>query len=445
MSHHEFFDVIIMGAGPAGLGSAVHLAEKGVSLLLLEKNKICSTEKTWLTFDHIINKYELHECVRNRFSKVIFSCYLGNSHSFERKDFISPIDEERALELLLQRAKSNGAIIRDEEPFLNYSIRNEEDIEIRTTKGTYRAKLAIDAMGRDSSILRSYGRKNESLDMGCLAFFLKNASHKNDNQLLLYDSFFPGSDYFWMVPLEEDLIMVGTFFFSSLTSWNLKEKREKLKWYMHARNLDGEIYETKMGNIPLGAQTHMNVERFLFIGDSCNTPLPSSGFSFSRCLEESEILADFISRHLNYGAALKDFKKEVLGSKSPGIEIHLMISDMLSKFTDPMLNKAIGSMSSLDEDFIISFLSGRDMSVNFAVTALRAIFNTFSLPELRALSLKQNYMRILTSLYDLLLALPQAKMPEQILTFVKGLVKGKDNPIVTKKHNKESQRQQQQP
>ena len=121
MSHNEFFDVIVIGGGPAGLGSAVHLAEKGVHLLLLEKGKICSTKKTWLTFDHIIQKYTLHECVRNRFSNVIFSCYLGNSYSFESNDFISPIDEERTLELLLQRAKSNGAIIRDEEPFLNYS------------------------------------------------------------------------------------------------------------------------------------------------------------------------------------------------------------------------------------------------------------------------------------------------------------------------------------
>lgn len=441
MRNSKFFDVIVIGGGPAGLGSAVHLAEKGVRLLLLEKGKICSTEKTWLTFDHTIKKYELHECVRNRFSNVIFSCYLGNSYSFENKDFISPIYEERALELLLQRAKSNGAIIKDEEPFLNYSIINKEDIEIKSTKGTYRAKLAIDAMGRDSSILRSYGQKNETLDMGCLAFFLKNASHKNDNQLFLYDSFFPGSDYFWMVPLEEDLMMVGIFFFSSLTSWNLKEKSEKLKWYMHVKNLDGEIYKTKMGNIPLGSQSHMNVERFLFIGDSCNTPLPSSGFSFSRCLEESEILADFISKHLDHGTPLKDYKKEILGAKTPGIEIHLMISDMLSKFTDPMLNKAIGSMSSLDEDFIISFLSGRDMSIHFAVTALRAIFNTFSLSELRDLSLKQNYMRILTSLYDLLLALPQAKISEQIVAFVKGLIKGKDAPIAAKKHDRELSKQ----
>ena len=32
------FDVIVIGAGPAGLASAITCAEKGVKVLLLEKN-----------------------------------------------------------------------------------------------------------------------------------------------------------------------------------------------------------------------------------------------------------------------------------------------------------------------------------------------------------------------------------------------------------------------
>ena len=88
MTTGRIFDVIIVGGGPAGLGSALHLAEKGMDVLLLEKNRINTTPKTWLTFDHIIEKYGLEECIRNRFSKVTFSCYLGNTYSFQRNDFI---------------------------------------------------------------------------------------------------------------------------------------------------------------------------------------------------------------------------------------------------------------------------------------------------------------------------------------------------------------------
>jgi flavin-dependent dehydrogenase len=288
----------------------------------------------------------------------------------------------------------------------------------------------VDAMGRYSSILKSRGLKNDVLDMGCLAFFLENVNHKNDNRLLLYDAFLPGSDYFWVIPLEEDKLMVGIFFFSALTGANLKDKTEKLKFYMAARHLKGDVYDTKMGNIPLGGQSHVRVENFVCIGDSCNTPLPSSGFSFSRCLEESKILAAFAVKYLDGKASLKDYKKDILGSKIPGIEVHLIISDMLSKFTDPMLNKAIGAMNKLNEDFLISFLTGKDMSLNFAATALRAIFNTYSVAEIRSLSLKQNYLRNLVSLYNLLLALPQAKIGEQLVRFVKDIVKSKYPSIV---------------
>ena len=147
-------------------------------------------------------------------------------------------------------------------------------------------------------------------------------------------------------------------------------------------------------------------------------------------LGSDEILAGFTVNYIDGKASLKDYKKDILGSKIPGIEVHLIISDMLSKFTDPMLNKAIGAMNKLKEEFIISFLTGRDMSLNFAVTALRAIFNTYSVGEIRSLSLKQNYLRNLVSLYNLLLALPQAKIGEQLVNFVKDIVKSKYPNIV---------------
>ena len=146
----QIFDVIIIGGGPAGLGSAIHLAEKGIEVLLLEKNKIGLTQKTWLTFDYIVEKYGLEESVRNRFSGVIFSCYLGNTYSFKRNDFIFPIHEEMALGLLAQRAKNSGATLKDEEAFIHYTVKENEHITIRSTKGTYSAKLAVDAMGRNS-------------------------------------------------------------------------------------------------------------------------------------------------------------------------------------------------------------------------------------------------------------------------------------------------------
>ncbi len=418
------YDVVVLGGGPAGLGSAVNLADKGVSVLVLEENKIAQTQKTWLTFDYILEKYGLKECVRNRFADIVFSCYLGNSYSFKNKSFIYPVDEEKALKLLAERAVKNGAVIKEKEPFVNYHVNAKDKIiTVNTSKNSYDAKLAIDAMGRNSEILKSCGVNNDVLDMGCLAYFLEGVKSKNDNKMLLFDSYFPGTDYFWMVPLEDDRIMAGIFFFYSLTDENLNEKSARLKEYIKVRNIKGKVYDKRMGNIPLGNQRGINTDNILCIGDCCNTPLPSSGFSFNRCLDESEILADFTVRYLDKKKVMADYKKEILGAKIPAVEVHLLISDLLSKFTNPMLNKAIGEMNSLDEKFLISFLTGNDMSINFAVTALGAIVNTFSLSEIRLVSLKQDYFRNLKDLYNLIPAIPSAQIGKQLKDFIKQLIK----------------------
>ena len=73
-----------------------------------------------------VEKYGLDECIRNRFSEVTFSCYLGNAFTFKKKDFIFPIHEEKALELLARRAKNNGAILKDEEAFIHYAVNTDE-------------------------------------------------------------------------------------------------------------------------------------------------------------------------------------------------------------------------------------------------------------------------------------------------------------------------------
>jgi len=96
---------------------------------------------------------------------------------------------------------------------------------------------------------------------------------------------------------------------------------------------------------------------------------------------------------------------------------------MLSHFTDPMLNRAIEAMHSLSEDFLISFLSGRDMGVHFTVTALRAIMETFSLHEISSLSLKQHHLKNLANLYNLLPAISPGKLGEHLKEFVMTLVK----------------------
>ena len=126
---------------------------------------------------------------------------------------------------------------------------------------------------------------------------------------------------------------------------------------------------------------------------------------------------------------MKDYKTRILAEKIPGIEIHLIISDMLSKFTDEMLNKAIGGMGLFGDDFVIDFLSGRSMNVDFCIKTLTAILKIFSLAEISALSLRQEYLKRLTSIYNLLPAVPSARILQQIIKVVKAQFSGKEGSL----------------
>lgn len=411
------YDIIILGAGPAGLACALHCAEKGLKVLVLEQHTIGSTMKTWLSFGHVLDRFHLRDTVIQNYSSVVFSSYLG-SHYECKKEFLFPINEELVLTLIAERAVKAGAALRGKEAFINYHY-DGNLVVINSEKNSYCTRLVIDAMGRESQILPSHGLGNKVLDMGCLSFFLKNAKGFDGDTCLIYDSYFPGSNYFWVVPLGPKVVMAGIFFFSSLTPWNRNEKEAILQRYITRKGIAGTVFKKRFGNIPLGSQTYMSVPGFISFGDSSNTPLPSSGFSLSRCLEESLIVAEFAHGYLNEKSQLKDYKTKILENKIPGIEIHLIISDMLSKFTDNMLNKAIGGMGLFGDDFIIDFLSGRKMDVDFCIKALTAISKTFTLTEISSMSLRQEYMKRLLSIYNLFPAMPTGQIIKQIFKAVK--------------------------
>ncbi|MCK5268662.1 MAG: hypothetical protein KAR07_10850, partial [Spirochaetes bacterium] len=341
-----------------------------------------------------------------------------------KNDFLFPVYEEMALEKLCSDARQAGAVIHENEIFCNFS--EESDfITINTSAGSYRTKLAIDAMGNNSMIRDVMNHKNTVLNMGCLAYFLDGTGSADEDEILLYDSFFPGKDYFWVVPLEDGKLMVGLFFFNSIHNGNIREKSEKLRLYIQAKNIKGHVYERRLGNIPLGPQKYLDFSRFILFGDSGNTPLPSSGFSFSQCMDEGKTLCEFADLYLKGESKIDDYKNSILGKKLPGIEVHLLISDMLANFTDEMLNTAIASMNKLDKDFIVSFLSGRDQSINFSIQALKVILTTFSIPELISLTLKQNHFKNIANAYNLLPAIRKAKIGKQFNALIKIMMKKK--------------------
>ena len=375
------FDVIIIGAGPAGLGSAYNLAKKGIKVLVIEERQLGKTDKTWLTFLSVLKKYNLEENIVNRIDTLTFRSYLGGVYHLDG-EITATIDEKKALKNLASQAVSNGAKINTRESFVNYKYL-QGIIAINTSKETYGAKLMIDAMGAESHILGSLGFSNPKVNMGCYACEVQGLKIPDRHKVIIYDSFFPGNDYFWVVPQTNARAIVGIFSFKTLNQITLVTAKRRLQKYMEVNKLNGRIVGIKKGNIPLGPQKYCSAERIISIGDSANTALPSSGFSFAACLKDSEILADFAEEYLDNKKEISEYKADLLSTKLPGIEIHCLISDLVVNFTDPLLNKAIAGMEGQNKKFIQQFLTGDDMGIGFTTQAVKSILSIFNFNEIK--------------------------------------------------------------
>jgi thioredoxin reductase len=110
------FDVIIVGAGPAGLTSAANTAYRGLNTLIIEKQDSAGGLPTLLFPDKIIK---------------------------DHPGFPVGILGKELSRMLFLQAKNAGANIKFDEEVLTIQKKNENLIEVKTSQGKYESKRVI--------------------------------------------------------------------------------------------------------------------------------------------------------------------------------------------------------------------------------------------------------------------------------------------------------------
>lgn len=95
------WDVIVSGGGPAGLGAAWKLAERGLRVLLLERALLLDTDRTWAEPDDIVEQLDLGLAVRCVHVDTGFRDYFGLDYP-SRIDYCI-LDQEIAAWILASR------------------------------------------------------------------------------------------------------------------------------------------------------------------------------------------------------------------------------------------------------------------------------------------------------------------------------------------------------
>jgi len=317
----KIFDVIIVGAGPAGSACAIELAKSGLHIALLDKatfprDKTCGDA---LSVDVINQLRKLSDTLTEQFDTLenkipsygvkIFS--PDHNHidipfiykNVKSCGYISP--RIHFDNLLFQHAKQYSNItIYENCVVTNVTISNNEAV-LQTSQGIFSAKMIVGADGAHSVISKSLGDikvEKEHYSAGLRVYYENVSGFHNEGyiELHFFKDILPG--YLWIFPLAGNKANVGIGMLSSEVSKkkiNLKEILQNLlKTHSHLKERfkDAKPLETIKGyGLPLGSKKRdLSGERFLFAGDAAALIDPFSGEGIANAIRSGRVAGEHI-------------------------------------------------------------------------------------------------------------------------------------------------------
>lgn len=281
------FDVIIVGAGPAGTASAISLAKSGLHVALLDKatfprDKICGDA---LSVDVINQLAMLSDKLAAQFEG-----FKNKIPSYGVKIF-SPDHNHIDIPFIYKNAKSCGYIsprINFDHLLFEYVKQyttthiyenctvtkveiTDDKAAVQTTQGIFSAKMVIGADGAHSIISKISGGikvEKEHYSAGLRVYYEGVSGFHEESfiELHFFKDILPG--YLWVFPLAGNKANVGIGMLSSTVSKekiNLKETlRNLLKTHPHLKERfeHAKPLETIKGyGLPLGSKKEIYPEK----------------------------------------------------------------------------------------------------------------------------------------------------------------------------------------
>jgi geranylgeranyl reductase family protein len=306
MRESSTYDVIIVGAGPAGALLAYLLAIKDVSVLLIEKKNLprykpCAgglTPRAMALIPFDISEVIEEECF------LVKAFVHGKPVFVVRRDYpvISMVMRSRLDHFLVKKAAHAGATVREGLIFKSLSGPVGE-INVETSGATFRCRLIVGADGVSSRVAGALGVRVRRHRMNALEgeiYYPDPAFLKNFQNTAHFDFGLVPQGYAWVFPKNGHL-SVGL-----LTAMKkLKNMKPYFEAYLKAKNLgdSAEVRSLKAHSIPYGPDRSnvLATEKGLLVGDTTGFADPITGEGIFYALREAHVASKSILDGLRRG------------------------------------------------------------------------------------------------------------------------------------------------
>ena len=295
------FDVIIVGAGPAGAISAYTLAKKGLRTLILEKEKLPRYKVCGGALQHkVLNvlPFDISPVIEASIFKFDFSYRLGNLISKKsNKPLMYCIRRECFDSFLVEKAIEQGAIIFDDHHVISLNLSNKK-IKVVTKTSEFECDVLVGADGANSIVANSVNclqsiEKSLGIQYEMIA---KDTIHDDKKETVLLDWGSLPSGYAWLFP-KSGFYSVGAGGPLSIGK-TLKPYLKRFIEYSNTAHLTPKHFR---GHIlpSRGLKTRIVKGTILLTGDSAGLVDPFTGEGIYQALVSGQFAANSIIKYLS--------------------------------------------------------------------------------------------------------------------------------------------------
>lgn len=160
----NIYDVIIVGAGPAGLSVASELSKDNKVLVVDKKKVVSETKKPWIISDLALRSgdaMEIKDLCPNRLTRFKTDTFTGGKICWDSFDKYYYSDERAILSYWADIIIKNGSDILLNSLYEDHIVKDDR-VTVLISKKRYEARLIIDASGYDSLIKKQYNIKDKN-------------------------------------------------------------------------------------------------------------------------------------------------------------------------------------------------------------------------------------------------------------------------------------------